>query len=358
MHQLGTINPIFSCRKLTRADDSSDDVNGEEQMRKTSKLPAHNYSSERRQTSLDALTIDQLRKAQEALLSYIPPTPIIDVNLAPLGVNSHCRLKLENVTPTGSFKIRGATFCLIHSAVRSNGSVQVVTASTGNHGIGLAWAGQQLGIKVTVVAPGNIPDRKIEKLERFGAHLLIKGQTLDEAIEWARANMVLDNALFIPSFNPRVIVGHSTLALELFQKSADLDTVFFPIGVGSGITGLTLARDLLNMPTKIVGVVPHSVRAWAKSWNLGHPTPVRPADTLADGLRTALPDQDIFMFLKHKLSNVLEVTESDIQEVQEFCSKFLSFSPEPAGVVGFAGLIKFARAQGGQADSLAAVICG
>lgn len=327
-------------------------------MRKTSNLPTYSNEIDRRKSSLELLTINDLKEAQNTLLYHISPTPVIEVNLAPLGIKSQCRLKLELSTPTGSFKIRGATYCLINSSKRSNKSVQVVTASTGNHGIGLAWAGKKLGIKVTVVAPNNIPNRKIKKLENFGASLLVKGQTLDEAIEWARANMDLDKAIFIPSFNPSVILGHSTLGLELFQSTSELDTVFFPIGIGSGIAGLTLARDLLNISTRIIGVVPSSVRTWAESWISGQPTYAQPTKTFADGLRTAQPDRDLFNFLKGKLSNVLEVSENDIREAQHFCVNFLKFTPEPAGVVGFAGLIKFARTRENTKDSLASVICG
>jgi threonine dehydratase len=311
---------------------------------------------ERRVGTLDSITRESLEHALDTVRRHFDVTPCRRIGLH--GATGHCIVKDEAATPTGSFKARGA-INFVSKAVEMGVEVEeIVAASTGNHGIGLAWAGGLFKKRVSVVLPESAPSWKKEKLEKFGAKVSIFGTNLDEAIRCARERAQHSSRIFVPSFNPQVIVGNASLGVELFRAYRGLKRVFFPIGVGAGIAGLVLAREMLSPETRIVGVVPSNANAWALSSKNGKPTPSIPGATLADGLRTVLPDADMFRFLMPRLEGVVPVSEMEIQHAVRLLTDTFGRCPEPTGAVGLAGVHAEVKRGLTSLEGVATVICG
>ena len=313
---------------------------------------------DRRERSF-GITANDLQVAVEIVQKLVPPTPQIRLTLPNSSGDHDLVLKLETSAPTGSFKVRGAThFFEKYISSRRATTNQFITASTGNHGVSLAWVGRQFGQQVTVVVPAVIPQAKLQKLQNTGAKVILHGQTLDDAIRWARLTFNEEGSIFIPSFNPDIILGHSTLGTEIFTSEYQLSRIYFPIGLGSGILGLALARDVLSPKTEIFGIVPERCDAWAKSFDAGMPIKVNPGPTIADGLRTAQPDYDMWRVLRPRIAGVLRVSEKEIQTAQSLCASYLNIKPEGAGVVGLAGLLRYSKPETRKEGLELAVICG
>ncbi len=312
----------------------------------------------RRLDWVSALKAHDLSLASDVVSSFFGPTPVEP--LPELGSNAEETFlaKIETKTPTGSFKIRGAAHFLSKQIERNPAFTELVTASTGNHGIGLCWVAKKLGKAVTVVVPEGTPTAKTSKLSALGATLKVEGKTLDETIEVARSLSVNTGATFVPAFNPEIILGHSTMGTELFRQRPDLSAVFFPIGVGSGILGLSISRDIFSPHTKIYGVVPEACCAWKDSFEIGSPVSRPIEKTIADGLRTMRPDGGMWDLLHPRLAGVLSVTESEIEQARLFCQNTYSVLPEGAGAVAIAGMMRHARKTLSLRGHVASIICG
>src|SRR5712691_4812142 len=177
-------------------------------------------------------------------------------------------LKLENLQKTGAFKIRGALHALLHKEARDrvNG---VVTASAGNHGQGVAYAAQLLGVPATVVLPQGVPLAKLTAIQRAGAEALLLGESYDEAhaaaVEIARER----KRAYVHAFDDDVIAGQGTLALELLDDVRDIDILVVPVGGGGLISGIALAASARTPRPRIVGVQAAGAPAFADSFRAG-----------------------------------------------------------------------------------------
>src|SRR5262249_23870797 len=164
-------------------------------------------------------------------------------------------VKHENHTPIGAFKIRGG---LVYrdELRRSQPDLRgVVTATTGNHGQSIALAATQFGINATIVAPSGNSVEKNRAMEAFGARLVEAGHDFQAAYEHAVHLAECEKLHFVRSYDPLLVRGVASYGLELFRAVPDLDTVYVPIGLGSGISGVIAARGAVGVTTEIVGVV-------------------------------------------------------------------------------------------------------
>ena len=145
---------------------------------------------------------------------------------------------------------------------------------------------------------------------------------------------------FIPPFNRDQVKGVATYALELFRAVADLDTVYVPIGMGSGICGVITARDLLGLKTEIVGVVARNAPAMALSFAAGKPTPTSSAQTFADGMATRDPREEALAVIKRGAARVLQLSEDEIAEAVRAYFQDTHNVAEGAGAAALAGLMQ------------------
>lgn len=189
----------------------------------------------------------------------------------------------ENHTPTGALKLRGGLNLLAQLA-RDAGLAGVVSATRGNHSQSLAFAARRHGVRCRIVVPqGNSRDKNAA-MRAFDAELTVHGRDFDEARVHAAALAAAEGLRFVGPFEPALVTGVATYALELFRAASDLHTVFVPIGCGSGICGLIAARDALGLRIRIVGVVSSTANAYAQSFARRERIETPSVDTIADGM--------------------------------------------------------------------------
>jgi threonine dehydratase len=285
------------------------------------------------------LTQAELEAATTVVRRHLPPTPQFAWPLLGAELGAEVWVKHENQTPTGAFKVRGG---LVYAdrLVRDRPQVMgLVSATRGNHGQSLAYAGRAVGRRVVIVVPeGNSPDKNAA-MAGFGAELIVHGHDYQESREHA---MGLGRELgleAVPPFHPDLVAGVATYAQELFDAAGALDTVYVPVGMGSGICGLIAVRDLLGLPTEIVGVVSDRAPATALSFEAGRAVSTDSAQTFVDGVACRTPDAEAIATICDGAARVLTVPEDLTAEAMRLMLRTTHQLPEPAGAIALAGLM-------------------
>src|SRR5207248_1474492 len=215
-----------------------------------------------------------LEEAAALVHTVVPATPQYCWPLLSRRVGAELWVKHENHTPTGAFKVRGGVVYLGDLRKARPEIRGVVTATTGNHGQSIAYSASALGLAATIVVPqGNNPGKN-RAMRGFGATLVEIGHDFQAAYEHAAVLAERDNLHFVRSFHPLLIRGVASYALELFRAVPALDTVYVPVGLGSGICGVIAAREALRLRTEVVGVVAENAPTYALSFAAGRPGPV------------------------------------------------------------------------------------
>jgi len=285
-------------------------------------------------------TLDELEDATAIVRALAPPTPTYAWPLLARRAGAEVVVKHENHTPTGSFKARGAlTYVdVLRRADRMpNG---LVTATRGNHGQSVAIAAARNAIPAVIVVPEGNSTEKNAAIEAFGGQLVTAGKDFDESRAIAAQIQHERGYHFVPSFHPDLVRGVATYAHELFSSHADLDVVFAPIGMGSGVCGLIAVRDLLGLRTEIVGVVAESAPAFALSLDAGRPLTTNTARTFADGLACRDPQAEAFEIIKKGVAGVVRVSEEEMAEAVRIYYSATHNLTEGAGAAPLAALLK------------------
>ncbi|HWP35714.1 MAG TPA: threonine/serine dehydratase [Thermodesulfobacteriota bacterium] len=288
------------------------------------------------------ITMQDVLEARRRLSPHLAPTPLraypaLD---AAVGAGIRVLVKHENHNPTNAFKARNglAAMTALPDDARRRG---VVTASTGNHGQGVAWAGRLLGVRVAVCVPvGNNPEKN-EALRGLGAELIETGRDYDEALGAARALARERGATMIHSTDdPMVIAGAATLALEILEAEPRLDALVLAVGGGSQAVGaLTVARALAPR-LRVYGVQAEGAAAIHDSWHAGRPIERPAAATFAEGIATRRPYELTFGALREGLAGFVTVSEGELAEAIRLVLRTTHNLVEGAGAAGLAGLLK------------------
>jgi threonine dehydratase len=285
-------------------------------------------------------TLDELAAATQTVRAVVPATPAYAWPLLAKSTGVEVVVKHENHTPIGSFKVRGGLVYVDHllrSGPRPKG---VVTATRGNHGQSVAVAAARHGIPATIVIPEGNSKEKNAAMAAFGGELITAGKDFDESRGFAAAIERERGYHYVPSFHVELVKGVATYAFELFNGCADLDVVYVPIGMGSGICGLITVRDLLGLRTEIVGVVAENAPAFALSFEAGHPVPTNAARTFADGMACHDPQREAFDIVNKGAARVVRVSEDEIAEAIRIYYSATHNLAEGAGAAPLAALIK------------------
>src|SRR5215467_13614821 len=285
-------------------------------------------------------TLDELEAAAELVHCTVPPTP--QYAWPRLAERTGCEVwvKHENHTPACAFKVRGGIVYMDNLRRSAAAVAGVISATRGNHGQSIAFSAARAGIPATIYVPhGNSTDQNAA-MRAFGAAVIEFGKDFDEALAECHRVAREQDLHFISPFNPDLAKGVATYALELFRAVADLDTVYVPIGMGSGICGLITVRDLLGLKTEIVGVVARNAPAMALSFEAGKPIPTNSARTFADGMATRDPQQEALTIIKGGAARILQLTEDDIAEAVRAYFQDTHNVAEGAGAAPLAGLMQ------------------
>jgi threonine dehydratase len=257
-------------------------------------------------------SLDELEAAIPIVRSLVPPTPAYAWPLLARRAGVGVVVKHENHTPTGSFKARGGI--VYAEALRRAGSLPrgLVTATRGNHGQSVALAAARLGLPAVIVVPEGNSAEKNAAMEAFGGELVTAGRDFDESRVVAERIQHERGYHFVPAFHRELVKGVATYAHELLTAHPDLDVVYVPIGMGSGICGLITVRDLLGLETDIVGVVAAKAPAFALSFEAGRIVPTQTARTFADGMACREPQAEPFEIIRQGAARIVTVSEDEI----------------------------------------------
>ena len=285
-----------------------------------------------------------IREAKEMLSRHFSSTPLVLApSLSERGANVF--LKNETVLPTHSFKPRGAMYALAKNLER--GSVdEVVTASTGNHGAAVAFAGRTLGVPVTIFLPENPNPVKRSNIEGFGARIVCGGSSdLVGASRMAKEYSQRPGVYFLnDASDPDLPAGAGTIGLEILEQLPNASAVFVPMGDTALIRGIAAAVKAISPSTRVVGVQPERAPSYFLSWRAGKPVPTETCDTCADGLATRMPEAENVAAIRDVVDDVVLVSEEQMLEAVHRLYDHEKLLAEPSGAAATAGFLANPRA--------------
>jgi threonine dehydratase len=286
---------------------------------------------------------DDVVRATAIVARHLRPTAVV---ASPL-LGTEVALKLETLQPTGSFKVRGALVAVATSLDRDPGR-RLVTASAGNHGLGLAFAAHTLGARAVVVIPENASEVKRTALERFDVEIVRRGLTYDEAEAHALTLAADTGARFVSAYNdPDVIAGQATVAVEIFDQVPGVATIVAPVGGGGLVAGLTLAAA--GRPgVGVRGVETEASPAVSAAVSAGAVVTVPVGATLADGLAGNIePGAVTVPMIARGVEQMTKVAETAIADAVRFLAFEHGVVAEPSGAVAVAAVLSGRSAPSG-----------
>lgn len=289
-----------------------------------------------------AVTVLDIIKARQRIARYVRRTPLVESAWLSGAAGCRVSLKLESMQRSNSFKLRGAFNAILARRERQpDGAVSFVTASAGNHGRGLAAAAEAFGASLTVFTPSNAPRTKLDAIRRHGATLRDDAPDYDEAERRAKALAASTGAPFISPYNDAdVIAGAGTIAFELFEEAADIDTILVPIGGGGLVSGIGLAVKAVNPSCRVVGVELAVSCPFQTSRRAGRLVAIVPGQSIADAL-AGNPDPETITFdlIERVVDDLIAVTEDEIAQAIVGLVAEEHLVSEGGGAVGVAALL-------------------
>ncbi len=286
-------------------------------------------------------------------------TPLEESAVLSQALNNRILLKREDLQPVFSFKIRGAYNRIANLTPEERGR-GVITASAGNHAQGVAFSGQKLGIKTTIVMPVTTPAIKTSAVKSFGATVVLFGDNYSEAAEHCALLVAQSGMVLIPPFDDElVIAGQGTVANELLRQSAgNMDAVFIPVGGGGLLAGMAVFLKALCPEVKVIGVEPVDSDAMAQSLEAGRRIKLDSVGIFADGVAVREVGKLTFELCRHYVDEIIRV------DTDEICSSIKSVYQatrsivEPSGALALAGLKKYVRERDIKGQTLVAINSG
>ena len=285
------------------------------------------------------LSLSEIEAAHRLVTRAVSPTPQYAWPQLCARAGSEVWVKHENHTPTGSFKVRGAYTFIDWLARVHPESPGIITATRGNHGQGQARAATAAGRRAVIYMPRGNSVEKNAAMESFGAELVEYGHDFDEAKEEVLRVAEREGLTFVPPFHKELVRGVSTYAFELLTAVPDLDTLYVPVGCGSGICGCIAARDALGRDTKVVGVVSEHAQTVKLSVEAGHPVETNSARTFADGMAVRVPVEEALAIYGVGAERIVTVSEAQIAEAIRIYYRDIHNLAEGAGAAPLAALL-------------------
>lgn len=253
-----------------------------------------------------------VQSARRFLQRHFSPTRLIPAPSLSKGTAAQVHLKLESELPTGSFKVRGATYAL-HGEIERRAVQEVVASSTGNHGAAVAYAAKLLNIQATIFLPLNANPSKQSRIRALGAEIVEHGRDITEAFEGAQEYASASGAFLLnDATNPEVSRGTATIAIEIIQQLPDVAEIWAPMGDTALIRGIAYAAKHLRPEVRVVGVQAERAPAYYLSWKQGIAVSTDSCDTIADGLATRTPVLANVAAIRELVDEIRLVTEGQM----------------------------------------------
>ncbi len=294
------------------------------------------------------LSLASLRDAASLIHAQMAPTPQFAWPLLAQRLGCEVWVKHENHLPTGAFKARGAV-TYIDWLRRTHPDVKgIITATRGNHGQAQVRAARSAGLSATIVVPFGNAREKNAAMRAFGAELIEHGSTFDDAKAEAYARAAQYGLFMVPSYDEQLVRGVASYGLELLEAVPDLDTIYVPVGCGSGLCGTIAARDALGSKAKVVGVVSAAVDGAKQSFEQGRLIGTETAHTFADGIAVCTPVQAALDYLTPRAERFVAVNDNEIAEAIRILWQDTHNLAEGAGAAALAALMQEREAMQGR----------
>ena len=300
---------------------------------------------------------DRILEADVGIRPQVSVTPLDPSPALSASLGCEVLLKCEHLQPTGSFKVRGAAnkVNMLDDAARRAG---VVTASTGNHGLGVARAAALAGVAVTVYVGSATAPQKMAAIRAFGAEVVvIDGPPIDAELEARRQSEIQGKTYISPYNDLDVVAGQGTIGVELARQAPELAAVFVSVGGGGLISGIGTALKRLSPHTRVVGVWPENSPCMLAALKAGAIVDTVEYPTLSDATAGAVEVGSVtFPICGAVIDAMITVTETEIASAMRTVAQTDRWMIEGAAGVAVAGLVKSAAAYQGR--KVAAIVCG
>lgn len=253
-----------------------------------------------------------MAEANLLIKKHLDPTPLVYNRWLSEKYGCEVWLKLENMQPIGSFKIRGATNKIAH-LTKAEKQKGVLAVSAGNHAQGVAWAAKVFKTSATIIMPMNAPITKVESTKALGAKVILHGSNVEDAFKFAKELVKKTGAIFVHPFeDATVIAGQATCALEIMEAKKDFDMLIGSIGGGGFVAGLGLALKAHRHPAKIIGAQALGANSMVESIRKKKVIQHTTSDTFADGIRVKSASSEMYNILKDVVDEVYDISDEQI----------------------------------------------
>lgn len=290
----------------------------------------------------------ELEDAHRLVTRHMSPTPQYAWPQLEKQTGAKVWVKHENHLPTGAFKVRGGVTFIDWVRRTHPDSPGIITATRGNHGQSQARAAVAAGLRAVIYAPRGNSTEKNAAMRAYGAELIEFGTDFDEAREEVLRVAAHEGLTIVPPFHRELVRGVATYGMELLSAQPELDTLYVPVGCGSGICGCIAARDALGSQTKIVGVVSENAPTVKLSAEAGRLTETNSAQTFADGMAVRVPVQDALDIYGPGADRIVAVSEAEIAEAIRIYYRDIHNLAEGAGAAPLAALLQEKERMAGQ----------
>lgn len=290
--------------------------------------------------TVEVPTLVDVLSARRAISPYLPPTPFQPAEALSAQLGAEVWIKYENLQPVRAFKVRGGVNLVsrLSPEERARG---LITASTGNHGQSIAYAGRLFGARVVIGAPEGSNPVKVAAMRALGAEVVETGRDFDAAREWVERTARETGMRYVHSANePLLIAGVGTASLEMLEQVPDLDTVIVPIGAGSGACGQCIAGGALNPRLEIIGVQAEGAAAVWRAFHQNTMEPMERVTTFAEGLSTRVPFALPLQILRARLNDLILVSDDELRRAMVTLIRTTRMLAEGAGAASTAAAFR------------------
>ena len=267
-------------------------------------------------------------------------------------------LKREDQQPVYSFKLRGA-YQKISQLSSQDLQKGIIAVSAGNHAQGVAFSAMKKGVKATIVMPATTPDIKVDAVKRYGARVVLYGDSYDEAYEKAKEMVINSEAMFIhPYDDGDVIAGQGTIAKELLDQLENVDYVFIPVGGGGLLAGMAVYLHHINPNIKIIAVEPENSACLHHALNAQERVTLEHVGIFADGVAVKQVGALPYELVNDSIHDTVLVSTDEICAGVKDIYDSVRAIAEPAGALSLAGIKKYLQAHDIKGKTVAGILCG
>ncbi|HWM95316.1 MAG TPA: threonine/serine dehydratase [Thermoanaerobaculia bacterium] len=305
--------------------------------------------------------LPEIQDARRRIAPHVRRTPLMRGAALRNIPSGDLTLKLESLQVTGSFKARGATNKVL-SLAPEEAEKGLVTASGGNHGLGVAYAGWLAKLPVTIFLPSNVPPAKVARFESWGAKVVREGSVWDEADRAARERAGQEGLVYVHAFSdPAVVAGQGTIGLEILEDAPETRTVLVAIGGGGLISGVATAVKALapgiRPGIRVVGVEPVGAPTLYESVKAGSLVELERITTAANTLAPRKSAELNLRIIQEKVDEIVLVTDEEMKEAARWLWLELGVAAELSGAASAAAWLS-GKVRVGEGESVCALICG